>query len=65
MSSTRVRAQPELPRRVERTEREARVDGIVGPALRSSLRRFQTSRSLAVTGTITPEALDAPMLSRN
>ena len=39
------------------------IDGIVGPAMRSSLRRFQQSRSLQSTGTITPDTLDALMIS--
>jgi hypothetical protein len=42
---------------------EGHVDGIVGPAMRSALRRFQESRSLTVTGTITPQTLDALMIS--
>lgn len=40
-----------------------KVDGIVGPILRASLRRFQTNRKLQVTGTITPETLDSLMIS--
>ena len=39
------------------------IDGIVGPGLRGSLRRFQGSRGLKATGTITPETLDALMVS--
>jgi His-Xaa-Ser repeat protein HxsA len=35
------------------------IDGVVGPGLRSALRRLQTDNSLQVTGTITPEVLDA------
>jgi His-Xaa-Ser repeat protein HxsA len=35
------------------------LDGIVGPVLRKSLRAFQASRRLDVTGTITPQTLDA------
>lgn len=39
------------------------IDGIVGPGLRAALRKFQTQRSLTVTGTITPQTLDALMVS--
>lgn len=39
------------------------IDGVVGPKLRSALRKFQGQRSLAVTGTITPQTLDALMVS--
>ena len=39
------------------------IDGIVGPRLRAALRKFQGQRSLAVTGTITPQTLDALMVS--
>ena len=39
------------------------IDGIVGPRLRAELRKFQAQRSLAVTGTITPQTLDALMVS--
>jgi len=35
------------------------IDGVVSPALRGSLRRFQGNRKLSVTGTITPQTLDA------
>ncbi|WP_425516921.1 His-Xaa-Ser repeat protein HxsA [Novosphingobium profundi] len=35
------------------------IDGIVGPQMRSALTRFQTDFNLNVTGTITPEVLDA------
>lgn len=35
------------------------IDGGVGPRLRASLRAFQAAQGLAVTGTITPETLDA------
>jgi His-Xaa-Ser repeat protein HxsA len=42
---------------------DGRIDGIVGPAMRSGLRRFQESRSLPPTGTITPATLDALMIS--
>ena len=38
---------------------EGAVDGIVGPGMRSSLTRFQTDLKLPVTGSITPETLDA------
>jgi His-Xaa-Ser repeat protein HxsA len=40
-----------------------KIDGIVGPALRGALRKFQSSRSLEATGTITPQTLDALMIS--
>lgn len=39
------------------------IDGIVGPAMRGGIRKFQTVRGLAVTGTITPELLDALRIS--
>jgi peptidoglycan hydrolase-like protein with peptidoglycan-binding domain len=39
------------------------IDGVVGPSLRSALRRFQKDRGLDVTGTITPKTLDALMIS--
>lgn len=39
------------------------IDGVVGPALRSALRKFQKARGLDVTGTITPPTLDALMVS--
>jgi peptidoglycan hydrolase-like protein with peptidoglycan-binding domain len=35
------------------------VDCLVGPITRAALRRFQTDFNLKVTGTITPEVLDA------
>nr|MBA4768966.1 His-Xaa-Ser repeat protein HxsA [Sphingobium sp.] len=35
------------------------LDGIVGKETRAALVRFQTDKSLSVTGTITPEVLDA------
>jgi hypothetical protein len=35
------------------------IDGTVGPALRVALRQFQQSQGLTVTGTITPQTLDA------
>jgi His-Xaa-Ser repeat protein HxsA len=38
---------------------EGAIDGVVGPAMRGGMRRFQKKRGLAVTGTITPELLDA------
>jgi His-Xaa-Ser repeat protein HxsA len=44
---------------------EGSIDGVVGPALRSALRRFQTSSGLQVTGTITPEVLDALKVPSN
>lgn len=34
------------------------IDRIVGPVPRAPLWKFQTQRSLAVTGTITPRTLD-------
>jgi His-Xaa-Ser repeat protein HxsA len=39
------------------------INGVVGPTTRSAIRRFQTSRSLSVTGTLTPQTLDALMVS--
>lgn len=39
------------------------IDGIVGPMTRSALTQYQRDRGLAVTGTITPEVLDAFGLS--
>ncbi|MBE2993824.1 peptidoglycan-binding protein [Sphingomonas sp. CFBP 13603] len=39
------------------------VDGVVRPALRSALRKFQKARGLDVTGTITSPTLDALMVS--
>lgn len=35
------------------------IDGMVGPQTRAALTRFQTDFNLKVTGTITPEVLDA------
>lgn len=35
------------------------IDGVVSPALRGAVRKFQGDRNLAVTGTITPQTLDA------
>lgn len=35
------------------------LDGVVGPKTREALTRFQTDYNLKVTGTITPEVLDA------
>ena len=35
------------------------IDGIVGPETRAALVRFQTDYDLSVTGTVTPEVLDA------
>lgn len=35
------------------------IDGIVGPATRSALERFQADYALPVTGTITPAVLQA------
>lgn len=42
---------------------EGPITGTVGPLTRAALRRFQTARRLAVTGTITPETLDALRVS--
>lgn len=39
------------------------IDGVVGPALRAALRKFQKDRGLDVTGTITPATLDTLMIS--
>jgi His-Xaa-Ser repeat protein HxsA len=39
------------------------IDGVVGPTLRSGLRKFQKAKALDVTGTITPATLDALMVS--
>lgn len=39
------------------------LNGVVGPTTRAAIRRFQTSRSLSVTGTLTPQTLDALMVS--
>lgn len=39
------------------------INGVVGPALRTALRGFQTKRGLEATGTITPATLDALMVS--
>lgn len=38
---------------------EGELDGIMGPMTRDALRRFQQDYGLTVTGTITPEVLDA------
>lgn len=38
---------------------EGDIDGLVGSNTRDALRRFQTDFNLKVTGTITPEVLDA------
>jgi His-Xaa-Ser repeat protein HxsA len=35
------------------------LDGSVGPGTRSALRKFQAEHGISVTGTITPETLDA------
>jgi His-Xaa-Ser repeat protein HxsA len=35
------------------------IDGVVGPRMRAAMRSFQKKRGLDVTGTITPELLDA------
>ncbi|MEI9899147.1 MAG: peptidoglycan-binding domain-containing protein [Hyphomicrobium sp.] len=39
------------------------ISGTVGPVTRAALRRFQTSRGLEATGTITPQTLDALKIS--
>jgi His-Xaa-Ser repeat protein HxsA len=39
------------------------ITGSVGPVTRAALRRFQQARGLAVTGTITPQTLDALMIA--
>jgi len=39
------------------------IDGVVGPSMRGAIRKFQTSRGLPVTGTITSEVLDALRVS--
>lgn len=41
------------------------IDGIIGAGSRSALSRFQNDYSLKVTGTITPEVLDAFGISAN
>ena len=38
---------------------EGPLDGVMGPMTREALRRFQADYGLDVTGTITPEVLDA------
>lgn len=38
---------------------DGQIDCVVGPMTRAALRRFQEDYSLKVTGTITPEVLDA------
>ncbi|MCD2317224.1 peptidoglycan-binding protein [Sphingomonas sp. IC-11] len=35
------------------------LDGVVGKETRAALVKFQTDRGFSVTGTITPEVLDA------
>jgi His-Xaa-Ser repeat protein HxsA len=39
------------------------ITGTVGPGTRNAIRHFQAARSLSQTGTITPELLDALMIS--
>jgi His-Xaa-Ser repeat protein HxsA len=39
------------------------ISGVVAPTLRAALRKFQKDRGLDVTGTITPQTLDALMVS--
>lgn len=39
------------------------IDGMVGPKTRAALKRFQTDFSLNVTGTVTPQVLDALKIS--
>ncbi|UWQ19278.1 His-Xaa-Ser repeat protein HxsA [Jannaschia sp. M317] len=41
------------------------IDGIIGDGSKSALSRFQSDFSLAVTGTITPEVLDAFGITAN
>jgi peptidoglycan hydrolase-like protein with peptidoglycan-binding domain len=38
---------------------EGTIDGTVGPKMKHALGRFQADFNLKVTGTITPEVLDA------
>lgn len=38
---------------------EGPIDGIIGAGSREALRRFQNDFNLEVTGTITPQVLDA------
>jgi His-Xaa-Ser repeat protein HxsA len=42
---------------------EGAIDGDIGPGTRSAIRRFQTARGIAVTGTITSEVLDGLRIS--
>jgi His-Xaa-Ser repeat protein HxsA len=35
------------------------IDGLVGPKMRGALRKFQQEQGLLITGTITPQTLDA------
>jgi His-Xaa-Ser repeat protein HxsA len=42
---------------------EGTIDGTVGPKMKSALQRFQTDFNLKVTGTITPQVLDALKIS--
>ena len=42
---------------------EGAIDGVVGPALRGALRRFQADRGIEATGTITASTLDALRVS--
>jgi peptidoglycan hydrolase-like protein with peptidoglycan-binding domain len=37
---------------------EGTIDGVVGPKMKDSIRRFQKDFGLNVTGTITPQVLD-------
>jgi His-Xaa-Ser repeat protein HxsA len=39
------------------------INGVVGPTTRAAIRKFQTDRGLSVTGTLTPQTLDALMVS--
>jgi His-Xaa-Ser repeat protein HxsA len=39
------------------------IDGVVGPGVRAAARKFQREHNLSVTGTITPELLDALRVS--
>lgn len=38
---------------------EGSIDGVVGPGMRGAIRKFQSARTLPITGTITSEVLDA------
>lgn len=38
---------------------DGEIDGIIGPMTRDAIERYQRDNGMAVTGTITPEVLDA------